>query len=70
MNVKQGKAGIFLLFLSCLFGSEHPGFVAFDVVGFLSCLFGSEHARQAGHSAAVFLSCLFGSEPGAGMFGS
>ena len=50
------------IFLSCLFGSEHPLRACSGGFAFLSCLFGSERFERVMGGRDHFLSCLFGSE--------
>ena len=58
----SGRSIAPLIFLSCLFGSEHLRKSVVVRPFFLSCLFGSERVLYTLPDLRSFLSCLFGSE--------
>ena len=58
----MGLSVVSIVFLSCLFGSEHKDFFDLFESHFLSCLFGSERDDRDHDGDLPFLSCLFGSE--------
>ena len=59
----------YIMFLSCLCGSERCARRPGPSRQFLSCLCGSELHRLAFHLCEAFLSCLCGSEPGRWQYG-
>ena len=62
VNLYRENPQGFLVFLSCLYGSE-PFYEQKTVHDqFLSCLYGSEPLIRYLEAEPVFLSCLYGSE--------